>query len=370
MARLLALVALVVFLGACGGGGDLGRESPAGTAREDAPRYQVTDIGSLGGTSVNVSAINNKGQVTGYSQFANDPTDPSKWRGPHAFLYSDGTMYDLRTLHGDGFGWGNPSFGYALNDKGHVSGTSYHPSGTASHAFLYRDGTMHDLGVFVGNWDDGWFTFAYGINNKGQIVGEHRCRCGGGPFNAVLYSDGRWRDLGSLGGNYSKATDINNRGHVTGYSTLTAGFVGEHAFLYDGRMKDLGTLGGSASSGNAINDAGQITGRSRTAGDAEEHAFLYSNGVMQDLGTLGGLTSSGDAINNKGQITGTSTTQSGETRAILYSNGQMYDLNGLVDGSGAGWVLLESKGINEAGQIAGNGTFNGQQRGFLLTPLD
>ena len=37
--------------------------------------------------------------------------------------------------------------------------------------------------------------------------------------------------------------------------------------------------------------------------------------------------------------------------------------------SGSGWVLVESKGINNRGQIVGTGLHHGKQRGFLLTPV-
>ena len=56
-------------------------------------------------------------------------------------------------------------------------------------------------------------------------------------------------------------------------------------------------------------------------------------------------------------MTGYSTLAGGaEKRAFLYSDGTMYDLNDLVSSnSGTGWVLIEGRGINERGQIAGNG---------------
>ena len=44
----------------------------------------------------------------------------------------------------------------------------------------------------------------------------------------------------------------------------------------------------------------------------------------------------------------------------------MIDLNSRI-GAGSGWVLHEARAINVHGQIVGNDTLNGQQRGFLLT---
>jgi hypothetical protein len=44
----------------------------------------------------------------------------------------------------------------------------------------------------------------------------------------------------------------------------------------------------------------------------------------------------------------------------------MVDLNNLLDPA-AGWTLSNATGINDAGQVCGNGTLNGQPHAFLLT---
>jgi probable HAF family extracellular repeat protein len=55
------------------------------------------------------------------------------------------------------------------------------------------------------------------------------------------------------------------------------------------------------------------------------------------------------------------------SHAFLYSGSKMYDLNDLIP-AGSGWELIEAAGINDAGQIAGVGSHNGNSRAFLLTP--
>jgi probable HAF family extracellular repeat protein len=47
----------------------------------------------------------------------------------------------------------------------------------------------------------------------------------------------------------------------------------------------------------------------------------------------------------------------------------MLDLNNLIP-SGSGWVLQVANGVNDGGQIVGNGTIGGQTHGFLLTPAN
>ena len=112
-------------------------------------------------------------------------------------------------------------------------------------------------------------------------------------------------DLGTLGGTQSFAYGINNSGQVVGYSDTSSG--NQHAFLYSGGvMQDLGTLGGTSSGANGINNSGQVVGGSFPS-SGHGHAFLYSGGVMQDLGTLSGRAGSGaNGINTSGQVVGSS----------------------------------------------------------------
>src|SRR5438477_9429202 len=78
-------------------------------------RYAITDLGTLGGTASSATAINNNGQVVGYSSLADGST--------HAFLYSAGAMVDLGTLGG---ATSSPN---DINDSGVVVGSSLTSSG-------------------------------------------------------------------------------------------------------------------------------------------------------------------------------------------------------------------------------------------------
>jgi probable HAF family extracellular repeat protein len=54
-------------------------------------------------------------------------------------------------------------------------------------------------------------------------------------------------------------------------------------------------------------------------------------------------------------------------RAVLFHDNQLFDLNTLIP-SNSGWYLQFGGSINDAGEIVGWGTINGNTHAFLATP--
>lgn len=313
-------------------------------------------------------ALNEQGQVVGGY---ND----------HAFLWTDGKRTDLGALpvrEGDGLD-DTLSVAYGINNRGVVVGSSgsFRPvfmSGLqVARGFITEKSGMHQL------TSDGSF-FPYAINDAGQIAGLY-------AYRGFFYAGGKLIPLGTLShvpnGNRSTARSLNAQGQVVGWSTVGSlpvakfGQLASHAFLWQrhgksGRMHDLGTLPGWVNSyAYGINDRGEVIGS--VSGETS-----YTGGVDPSVHTAAFLWREGKIV-NLGTLSGsknstafgindsTQIVGTSDNRAFVWRQGKMLDLNACLP-SGSGWTLEEARTINNKGQIVGSGKMNGQEHMFLLTP--
>jgi probable HAF family extracellular repeat protein len=256
------------------------------------------------------------------------------------------TAIDLGTLGG----WS--SFAYGINDAGQVVGGSLTADGNHYAFITGPDGVgMRNLGTLGGSW-----SVAHGINDAGQVVGYFSASGKDYPF--ITGPDGMGvRDLGTLS---RRAYGINDAGQVVGESFITGP---------DGMgMRGLGSLGGGGSVAFDINNVGQMVGDSYTAA-GQPHAFITSlNGVgMRDLGTLGGSRSFAHGINDAGQVVGESATADVNRHAFITGPGGegMMDLNSLVD-LPDGVILFTAMDINNRGQVIANAIIIPEPEAYAL----
>jgi probable HAF family extracellular repeat protein len=307
--------------------------------------YTLTDLG----IAWNVTGINNSGHIIGADLDMNNAIYIQ------AFLCqgSGGKQY-LGALGG------KRSLAYAINNDGTVVGVADYNSGGNGYAYIWKASSgMEALGTLGGP-----NSRAFAINSLGQVVGD--AQNSSNYWHAFLYNgSGSLIDL-IPNCNLSRATGINDSGHVVGYASF--GLI--KSFIYaDNNL----TYFGDQMWPNAINNDDIVVGSYQSNASAG-HAFLYhydsgNSGVVTDLGTLGGTSSEACAINNRGLVVGNAATSSGETHAFLYDgSGPMQDLNNLIDPS-SGWQLNWADGINDSGQIVGIGQIGGQYRAFLLTSV-
>jgi probable HAF family extracellular repeat protein len=215
----------------------------------------ITYIGECGGSSY-VNAINNAGQVAGSS--VNSP-----------FVWQDGVMTPLTTLGSNN----HYSGALGINDRGQVVGFAATKSDNQSHAVLWQNNTIEDLGTLPG----GSYSQASSINELGKVVGWSNTSSG--STHAVFWQKRQIKDLGTFDGNDTKATAINNRGTVVGYS-FNSYDTPIHAFVgRNGRMRDLNSLlpansGWELTAAYGINDRGQIVGKGKK--DGQTKAYLLT----------------------------------------------------------------------------------------------
>ena len=360
------------------------------------PHYVVEDLGTLGGPYSFSYNLNRAGVVSGGSATATQNGDPSQAvvNAPQtAFLWGHGRLRNLGTLGGpDSVGAAANLSGLAVIDSETetLSRQGEDVCAFGNHlqclAAIWKDGRLTELPLLAG----GNNSYAMDMNDRGQIVGfadtdDYDPDCAattttGFRFQTVIWEpNGRVRQLPPLDGDtVANPFGINNKGQVVGNSGVCGGLTPppyvtpSHAVLWerDGTAVDLG--GGPGSAAVAINDHSDVSGDLSTA-DGSPRPFLWTpeSRTLVQLNPPDGFPVAVNdcckTINNRREIVGFMLDVSGNSHAFLWKKGVMIDLNDLIP-KGSPWMLLQAAGINDSGQIAGTGLINGEVHAFLATP--
>ena len=217
---------------------------------------RMSALPTVGGNNGQASAINNRGEVAGYAETSVIDSDCPPYKITSAVLWAKGKAVALPDVGADPDG-----VAFGINNQGQAVGYS----GTclfATHAVMWKNNTvlvLQDLGGTKSN-------IAYVINNHGQMAGKVRSADGTTYIAAFWQADGTLTTIGILPGDFAAfATGINNRGQVVG-NNFDSDFNWTHGFIWqNGVMTDLNTLIPADSnlaiiSASNINDRGQISG--------------------------------------------------------------------------------------------------------------
>ena len=279
--------------------------------------YTITDLGA----NLIPTALNNNGQVVGYTYNSSTETATS-------FLWSQGKLTPLTGVSGSVVASG-------INDSDEVVGDS------------------SSSGPFLLNLNNGVVTSLRlgptAINDAGEIAGD--------DDDAAVYENGTLIKL-DPGASYSYATAISGNGLVAGYAPGDSSIAGDaDPWVWNPATGQATDLGGGGAEAFGVNNSGQATGFDGLD-NADIQAFFYSHGKFQDIGQ-----SQGNAINNAGLVVG----QNGAD-AFIYGNGVATDLNSLIP-AGSGLTLNNAVAINNSGQILVQATDTaGTEHAVLLTP--
>ncbi len=188
----------------------IGRFLPGGTWE---------DLGTLGGPRAQPTAISDDGTIVGSSYLSTTPANPPWYQAGHAFVWNaKAGLQDLNTFVDPNAGWELTQAADISPDGAFIVGQGI--IGGQVRSFRYHNGIIDNLGRTEG----GGFSYARGVNNRGDVVGvAYLDGSGVGNIRATIFT----ADLGLVNLNHTispssgwlltDARRINHKREVVGW---------------------------------------------------------------------------------------------------------------------------------------------------------
>jgi probable HAF family extracellular repeat protein len=317
------------------------------------PRYRVDVLPVLapGWSVAYPSALSGTGTAVGYASGSGDAVRGWVWEGGAVRMLSSPTSLEGATFAAD------------VNASGTVLGW-VDVDGVGTPAVW-----SGELVTLLGRLDPGEYAGAYGMNDRGDVVGAS-------VSTGLLWRDGVVSAVAPVAGTErAHPLHINNAGVMAGHAALDGSTrparwvdgVGELLPVPDapdGRNWFAFNVSG-------MNERGDVVGASFLNGGAAR-GFVWRDGVAIDLAPFdadaGSMTLPG-GINDAGWVVGTHGTATDWLGTFLWIDGEMFTLRSLLEAEFAGVELLTANSINERGVIAATAWIDGAQTPVLLTPV-
>lgn len=253
-------------------------------------RYEAGELTELPDSSDRVcTGINDQGDIVGGPDLTQGIADGLSYLWPAA-----GGRVELTGL----------TVAIAINNAGQVAGWSYF-GGDTPHAAWVADGVLTDLGAARGLKGQ---SVASGLNDKGLVVGTGTTR--DTEAQAVKWSQGAMKKIPSPDGPVSTALAVNRLGHVVGttgpdaehHSAYLQDRTGVHALPAIPNTRLM--------TPRAINEADAVVGSMLTPAGrdaaffSDEGKSYWLYGLLDDSGQAWSSLSQAWGINRAGQIVG------------------------------------------------------------------
>jgi hypothetical protein len=248
-------------------------------------------------------------------------------------------------------------FGYTFTDL-NVPGSQPYSTG-------YNGLGINNLGQIVGSYDDGvgnsdgflytgskyvtvdapgaTDTILYGINDRGQIVGDS-FYAGTGKNYVFLDTRGTFTNIADGNAFFPLYSSLNDRDQVFGEGAFGYGILNVH-----GVITPINLSGAySSASPSGFNNLDQVVGTvSGSAGCCQ--AFIDTKGVFTQFGYPNASYTGGYAINDWGQVVGPYYDSAGNGYGFLYTNGHFTTFQD----PNAAMLGTEPLAINDLDQVVG-----------------
>jgi hypothetical protein len=319
--------------------------------------FKITNITSeVYGSDGAAVALNDDGRI-GYNDYGNGEDIP-----PQAFIVNNGGSFGVLSFPSDGCSESDFSSltVSALNENAEAVGS--YICGNSGYLGWSLSGASGSSVIYSDQSDDNGYAVA--VNDRDVAVGCDGQCYSGAPGSAAIFTrslspGGRITDLRGFKDRacFASATAINDAGQIVGFA------CGEAVrFSTSEYAQALGVGAGSAA--EAINQHGDIVG------SAGSSAFLERDGRNIKLpkpAAYGKYAAIAYAVNAADEAVGTLYGPGGTTVAFAYADGHAYTLDSLLPPH-SGWTIADAYGVNDHGEIVGDGYYNGTLYGISLKP--